>query len=278
MLERASGAGSRDSQRRGGREPGVWRGPLAGMAPGELQHGGLRGTAFPGWRLLSAFIALLLVAVLLVFFNADAFYLRSLQVDGQQYLTREEVFALANVAGQHIFFINADDVRDNILRSSSIAEARVHPGWPPDMLRISLEERQPALAWEESGVTNWIDLQGRVMLQREERADLLLVRALASPAGLPAPNVSLDEAIVNGALQLQGLLPQLRELNFHPDKGLGYTAAGGWQVWLGSGAGMADRMLVYEALVGDLSRRGIQPVEINVANPHSPYYSVAGSQ
>lgn len=278
MPERASGAGSRDSQRRGERQPGIWRGPLAGMAQGELQHGGLRGTAFPGWRLLSAFIALLLVAVLLVFFNADAFYVRSLQVDGQQYLTREEVFALADVAGQHIFFVNADDVRDKILRSSSVADARVHPGWPPDMLRISLEERQPALAWEESGVTNWIDLQGRVMLQREERADLLLVRALASPAGLPAPNVSLDEAIVNGALQMQGLLPQLRELNFHPEKGLGYTAAGGWQVWLGSGAGMADRMLVYEALVGDLSRRGIQPVEINVANPHSPYYTVAGSQ
>lgn len=278
MLERASGAGARDSQRRAERQPGIWRGPLAGMAQGELGHGGLRGHSFPGWRLLSAFIALLLVAVLVVFFNADAFYVRSLSVEGQRYLTREEVFALADVAGRHIFFINAADVRANILRSSSVAEARVQPGWPPDMLRISLEERQPALAWEESGVTTWIDLQGRVMLQREQREDLLLVRALAGPAGLPAPNVALDEAIVNGALQLQGLLPQLRELSFHPDKGLGYTAAGGWQVWLGSGAGMADRMLVYEALVGDLSRRGIQPQEINVANPHSPYYTVAGSQ
>jgi hypothetical protein len=115
-------------------------------------------------------------------------------------------------------------------------------------------------------------------VELREREDLLLVRALVNPAGLPAPNVTLDKEIVNGALQVQGLLPQLEELNYQPDKGLGYTAAGGWQVWLGSGAGMADRMLIYEALVGDLARRGIQPVEINVANPHSPYYTVAGSQ
>ncbi len=278
MAERASGAGSRESQRRSARQPGIWRGPLAGVARAELQHGGLRGTVFPGWRLPSALITLLLVAALVVFFNVDVFYVHSLRVEGQQYLTREEVFALADVAGQHIFFVNVDAVRENILRSSSVADAHVHPGWPPDMLRISLEERQPALAWEESGVTTWIDLQGRVMLQREERSDLLLVRALASPAGLPAPNVTLEEDIVNGALQVQGLLPELQELSYHPDKGLGYTAAGGWQVWLGSGAGMADRMLIYEALVGDLSRRGIQPLEINVANPHTPYYTVAGSQ
>ncbi len=278
MPERVSGAGSRDSQRRSARQPGIWRGPLAGMAQGELQHGGLRGTVFPGWRVPSALIAFLLIAVLLVFFNADVFYVHSLRVEGQQYLTREEVFALADVAGQHIFFVNADKVRENVLRSSSVADAQVHPGWPPDMLRISLEERRPALAWEESGVTTWIDLQGRVMLQREERDDLLLVRALASPAGLPAPNVMLEEDIVNGALQVQGLLPELQELSYHPDKGLGYTAAGGWQVWLGSGAGMADRMLIYEALVGDLARRGIQPLEINVANAHTPFYTVAGSQ
>lgn len=268
----------RDSRRRPVRQPGIWRGAPAGAARRNLQHGGLRAGAFPGWRLLSAVIALILAAVLVLFFATDAFYVRSLGVDGLVYLTREEVFALADIAGLHLFAVNPAAVQENILRSSSVAAARVQLGWPPDMVQISLEERQPALVWEQAGVTTWIDLQGRVMLQREERSDLLRVSARSAQEGPPGPDLQLDADIVNGALQLHSLLPQLQQLHYHPDHGLGYTAAGGWQVWLGTGAGMADRMRVYDALVQDLTRRGIQPAEVNVANPYTPFYSLAGGQ
>ncbi len=268
----------RDSRRRQVREPGIWRGALASAARRDLQHGGFRGSAFPGWRLLSALIALTLAVVLVLFFVIDVFYVRTISVEGLDNLTREEVFALADVANLHIFAVNPATVRANILRSSSVAAARVQLGWPPDLVQISLEERQPALVWEQAGVTTWIDLQGRVMLQREERSDLLRVNALGSLEGPPGPNLKLDASIVSGALLLHALVPQLEQLRYHPDNGLGYTAAGGWQVWLGTGAGMMDRIQVYDALVSDLVRRGIQPTEINVANPHAPFYSLAGGQ
>lgn len=269
----------RDGRRRPAREPGIWRGALASAARRDLQHGGFRGGGgFPGWRLLSGFIALILLLLLIVFFSADVFYVRSLSVEGLEYLTREEVFALANIAEVHLFTVDPELVQANILRSSSVAVARVQLGWPPDMVQIALEERQPALVWEEGGITTWIDLQGRVMLQREERSDLLRVSAQVSLEGPPGPSVRLDAAIVTGAMQLQGLKPELEQLRYHPDNGLGYTAAGGWQVWLGTGAGMTDRVLVYDALVNDLTRRGIQPTEVNVANPHAPFYSLAGGQ
>lgn len=278
MQQRATGAGPRESRRRSSRQPGIWRGALAGAVRGDLQHGGYRGSGFPGWRLLSAFIAIALVVVMLLFLAVDVFYVRSLSVEGLEYLTREEVFALADVAGRHIFFVNRDAIRHNILRSSSVAAVRVQLGWPPDMVSIALEERQPALAWESGGVTTWIDLHGRVMLQREEREDLLLVSALTGLEGPSGPDTQLDADIVNGALLLQGLAPELQRLDYHPDKGLGYTADGGWQVWLGVGTGMADRMLVYDALVSDLQRRSIQPGEVNVANPRAPFYTLSGSQ
>ena len=268
----------RDSRRRSAREPGIWRGALASAARRDLHHGGFRGGGFPGWRLLSGLIAFTLGLVLVIFFVADVFYVRTLSVEGLDNLTREEVFALADVANLHIFAVNPATVRANILRSSSVAAARVQLGWPPDLVQISLEERQPALVWEQAGVTTWIDLQGRVMLQREERSDLLRVSVQGSLEGPPGPNLKLDAGIVRGALQLHNLVPQLEQLRFHPDNGLGYTSAGGWQVWLGTGAGMTDRMLVYDALVSDLTRRGIQPTEINVANPHAPFYSLAGGQ
>ena len=268
----------REGRRRLARTPGIWRGALAGAGRRNLQHGGWRGGGFPGWRLLSGFLTLALGAVLGVFFASEVFYVRSLSVEGLDALTREEVYALADIAEAHLFTVNPARVEENILRSSSVATARVTLGWPPEMVQVTLEERQPALVWEQAGVTTWIDLQGRVMLQREERGDLLRVSALDNLEGPPGPNVQLEAEIVRGALQLQVLLPEVQQLRYHPNEGLGYTAAGGWQVWLGVGADMSERVLVYDALVRDLRRRGIAPTEVNVANPHAPYYSLGGGQ
>ena len=190
---------------------GGWRGrrasgagALAGAGRRNLQHGGWRGGGFPGWRLLSGFLTLALGAVLGVFFASEVFYVRSLSVEGLDALTREEVYALADIAEAHLFTVNPARVEENILRSSSVATARVTLGWPPEMVQVTLEERQPALVWEQAGVTTWIDLQGRVMLQREERGDLLRVSALDNLEGPPGPNVQLEAEIVRGALQAAG--------------------------------------------------------------------------
>ncbi|MBZ0288408.1 MAG: FtsQ-type POTRA domain-containing protein, partial [Anaerolineae bacterium] len=228
---------ARQRRRATGRTPGIWQGNLESADDRPAVQHGVRGRVFVSWRLFSALIILILILVLWLFFSADLFYVHSVAVGGLQYLTKEEVFALSDIANMHIFWIDPQTVRQAILRSPTVADARVEVGWPPNMVQIIVEERQPALVWEQAGVATWIDLQGRIMQQREDRPDLLRISRVPAVGEAPAPlgpNDRLDANIVNGALQLKSLYPNVTVLRYHPDKGLGFGDAGGWEAWFGT--------------------------------------------
>jgi hypothetical protein len=264
---------SREGRRRSNRSPGIWRGPLRTGERPTVEHG-VRDRSFIGSRLISGLIVIGLVGVLFVFFSADAFYVHSIAVGGLQYLTVEEVFALTEIADMHVFWVDPAQVRESILRSPTVADAQVTVEWPPQMVKVVIEERQPALVWEQSGVSTWIDLQGRVMLLREDRPDLIRVVTENQVDGPLGPNVQLDSDIVSGSLQLRSLYPEIAVLRYHPEKGLGYTDGRGWDVWFGTGTDMPEKLIVYQAIIENLLARGIQPGEISIANRHAPFYSV----
>lgn len=267
---------SRNRRRRADRSPGV----LRRTSPSEIaerrtQEQQERGDSYIRWRILSALIVLVFGAMLVFIFTTDLFYVRSVRVRGLGYLTTEEVFGFADVANYHLFWLDPDVVRDSILRSSSIADARVELAWPPHMINIEIEERQPAIIWSEAGQRLWVDLQGRMMPARVETNNLIRVEVTAGAFDETLTDgQQLDKDIVFGALQLQELLPQNSFLNYDRVHGLGWTDENGWQVWMGAGTGMTDKLKIYQTLVQDLITRGIQPGEINIANPNAPFYTV----
>lgn len=239
-----------------------------------VEHSEPRHRTF-NWRWVSLAIVLILSGVMFFFYSADAFYVRGINVGGTRYLTREEVFAFANIANMHIFWVNPQEVRKNLLRSPSIAEARVWLSWPPQMVNIVVEEREPALVWEQAGTAIWVDIQGRIMAQQEDRPDLIRISAdtLVSDGPL-GESGRVETDVVIGALQLQALLPDVPMLRYDSARGLGFVNAEGWQVWLGTGTGMAEKLAIYNTLSRDLVARGIQAGEVNVVNPDAPFYTV----
>ena len=200
-----------------------------------VQHS-TRGRTFITARVFSGLIILSLIAVLALFFTADAFYISSFAVGGLRYMTTNEIFALTDVTNMHVFWIDPGEVRDELLRSPTIANATVHVGWPPNMLTLIIEEREPALVWEQNGTASWIDLQGRVMQQREDRPNLLRVQV--DPLIEGEASATIDPEIVIGTIQFHTLVPDVTLLRYHPDKGLGYNDQRGWEVWLGVGSDM----------------------------------------
>lgn len=261
----------RAAARVGTREPAIWRaGAAAPIEDTERPQAQVQGRAFSSWRLISGLIVLSLLLVLVILFSSDAFYIHSISVSGLQTMTKEEVFALANIADLHVFWLDPAQIRADLLRSPTIANATVAVNWPPQTVQIAIQEREPALVWEQAGVAAWIDLQGRVMRQREDRGDLLRIQADNDMDG--PPGQAIDPAIVNGALQLHQLLPDVRVLRYHPESGLGFNDPRGWEAWLGTGLDMPQKILVYNAIVADLQSEGFRPGSINVADPHSPYY------
>ncbi len=130
-------------------------------------------------------------------------------------------------------------------------------GWPPNMVQIIVQEREPAVVWDQAGVQTWVDMQGRVMLQREERPDL--VRIVAEDSDGPiGPNVQVPLDVVTGALQLKALRPNIDMLRYDVEKGLGYQDGRGWEAWFGTGTDMPEKLLVYEAMVDNLVARQIR--------------------
>jgi hypothetical protein len=255
------------------RTPGLLRGPVGGSmvaGRGPVQHGARRW-GFSSWRAFSGMIVGTLVAVLFLFFSADIFYIHRISVGGTRYLSPEEVYALSGVADMHVFWVDPEQVRQNVLRSTTIADVDVQVGWPPNMVTVIVQEREPALVWEQSGVTTWIDVQGRVMSQREDRADLIRVVSSVDDGPL-SPNVQIGVDIVSGALQMRSLNQSLTSLRYDPIGGLGYNDARGWEAWFGTGNDMAAKIAVYNALVDNLQSRGITPRLVNVVSADDPFW------
>lgn len=265
----------RDRRRKEARTPGIWRGSLAAES-GErpvIEHG-TRGRVFVSWRAFSGLIILVLVIVLLLFFSSDAFYVHTISVGGLRYLTKEEIFTFANIANMHIFWVDPEQVRRDVMREPTVADATVYIGWPPDMVQIIIEEREPALIWVQAGVSVWVDLHGRVMRLREDRSDLPQILVDDLVEGAIGGNVLVPTDVVNGAIQLSELLPQVDVFRYNPHSGLGYQHPSGWQVWFGVGSDMAEKMLIYQGIEQNLLSRGIVPYKISIENPDAPYICI----
>ena len=236
-----------------------------------------RSREFSRWRVSSALIFILFSAVLVLFFTSDVFYVRSIQVRGNNHITREEVFAFADIADYHMFWLDPEQIRQSALRSSSIADISVELGWPPNLVTIIVQERQPAIVWSDAGAETWIDIQGRVIRARAEMPNLLHVNLLSDAYEGPKPRPEdLTGDLVLGALRLQEILPDGEQLSFHPVHGLGWTNEMGWQVWMGSdsAAVMGEKVKIYNVLVDNINSRAIPIAELNIANPDAPFYRV----
>ncbi len=267
-------ATSRTRQERRGSRAAIWRGSAAALSPEApaVQHG-VRPRGLGGARLLSAAIVVSMMLALAVFFLTDPFYVQGAAVGGNEYLTVSEVYTIADVGGWHLFWIDPEVLRQRLMNFPTIAQATVQIGWPPSMVQILIEEREPALVWEQAGVTVWVDLQGRVMSQRRTIEGLTRVIADSIEVDALGANMRLPVDVVTGALQLRQLVPDVPNLRYHPNKGLGYNDPRGWEAWFGSGTNMSEKMLIYSVIIEQVQPRvGAALVEINVGNPDAPVY------
>jgi hypothetical protein len=224
------------------------------------------------WRAVSAVIVIGLSIVLYLFLTADAFYVSSVAIGGEKYLSREEIFRFSDVAKRHIFWIDPAEVEARLEQVPNIADAKVYVGWPPDMVQIIVTEREPALIWEQ-GVRVWVDVNGIVMAQREDRPDLLRIVAADASESLDA-GARIPQTIVDGALQLRQRHPNIDVLTYDRLKGLGYRDGGGWTVWFGDGTEIDTKLLVYYKVVENIRSKGIQPGDIYMNEPDRPVYTV----
>jgi hypothetical protein len=238
-------------------------------------HAQIGGRVFVSWRAISGLMVAALGLIMALLFASDTFYVNTISVTGLDTLTRDDVFTLSGLRQLHLFWVDPVEVERALLQSPAIATARVLVNMPPDGVQIVIQEREPALIWEQAGLVSWVDVVGRVMQPREDRPSLL--RITADPDIDGAPPATIERDIVTGALQLHQLLTDVPSFRYHPDKGLGYNDPRGWEAWFGTGTTMPQRVTVYRAIIADLARRGIPFREVNVTDPDAPVYCCRGN-
>ncbi len=258
------------------RAPGVLHRATPGTVP-KLSRPARRERrlAFSRWRIVSAALFSLFGLTLLAFFTSDVFFVRAIQTRGNSFISGEEVFTYSELADYHMFWLDPQDIREKVLRSPSVADISVELGWPPNLVTLHVQERQPALVWSDAGDETWIDIQGRVMPARAEAPGLLHINLVDDGSDMPLPAADdFTKDMVLGAMRLRAVLPEGDQLDFHPIHGLGWTNEAGWQVWMGadSAAVMDEKIKIYDVLVENLDSRAIDVAELNIANPDAPFY------
>ncbi len=227
-----------------------------------------------GWRLVSLLLALCLLGALAMFIDGAMFYVSHVYVGGGRYVPPEEVYGLSDVANLHIFWVDPAEVARAVERDPAIAAAEVDVEWP-SRVQIHVVEREPSLVWEQAGVRTWVDVQGYIMPMRADIDGLL--RVVVEGRDEPVmPYSRVDRDVVDGALQLHALRPNIDVLFFHPIKGLGLLDGRGWRVYFGTGTDMYEKLQVYEALVAQVWQEGAGewPDVFDVGDLRAPYYRV----
>lgn len=211
-----------------------------------------RGVVIPfSWRWLSGTLSIALLLTMYGMVASNVFIVNSIGVGPLRYLAPEEVYEIADVSNTHLFWIDAQDIEARLEANPSIADAQVFIGWPPNMVSIQIIERDPVLVWVQSNFPVWVDINGTVMFQRQDRPELVRV-VYPEGQGILGVGDQVDRDIIAGALQLKAKFPTIEVLLYDDIKGLGYrdTRQGNsWVVWFGTGTQMEMKVLVYNEIV-----------------------------
>jgi hypothetical protein len=248
-----------------------------------------------GWRLASLILVGGLAFLIYHLWTAPFYQVQAAELFGNHYLTSEIVNRQLNLYNKPIFTIDPQQTEKDLQFAfqNLLEEVTVQVDLPASVI-VTVQERQPVIAWEQDGKTLWIDANGIAFDPVVENEELVYVLASGSP---PAPYITLDELdnsendgnplevilapevlmkpeMVSAIITLQGYAPEGMPLIYDAQHGLGFHHPNrGWDVYFGKDvSNINEKLNVYKAIKAEMKQKGISPVMISVEHIHAPYY------
>ena len=233
------------------------------------------------WVALAIAVVTLAAAYLLLY--TPFFAVQRITVTGAVNVNSTELISGMGVMQRQLVTLDWGQARQALLAGyPEIADARLQWAFP-NTLAVTITERVPVAEWRQDNQAVWVDVDGFAFPVRNPALGVTVVQA-NGPA--PTPALTEEQAALSGAKPflypelvraikvVSGTVPQGTVLMYDPNYGLGWTdPQQGWQVFYGSTEGNnEEKMAVYNALVAELSAKGIRPTLINVEYPHAPFY------
>ena len=223
--------------------------------------------ASPRWISL---LVLLLIGMLIYLVGADStFVISEVQVDGNVNLSRQALVEASGIDNLHIFWVDPAKAARKVAEIPGVLTATVQIGWP-NQAHITVAERTPVLEWDQAGNRFWVDANGLLMQARQQSSGMLVILSQERETLKKGDRLPLE--VIEGALQLRRLRPNIESLYFERRTGLSYLDGRNWEAFFGVGADMDKKLVVYETLVEELVARELQPEYISVINKEKPFY------
>jgi cell division septal protein FtsQ len=218
-------------------------------------------------------VGLLVVSVwaLLMIGRSDFFFLTAIPVEGAETIPDSEIVAGSGLSGTHVFAADPNAAAIRISEIPGVISSTVTLEWP-NKVAIKVIEDDPIALWEQAGKRYWVNEHGHLIPARENLFGLVLIESESAEAVSEQSFVPGD--VVDGALLLRNLRPNIDRLYYRPGNGLSYQDGRGWRAYFGTGLDMEQKLAVYETIVDDLLSRSITPSFISVRNQQKPFYKV----
>jgi hypothetical protein len=259
-------------------------------------------SSLKGFLLSARWISLLILALcggaLALIGMDEGFYLTLVPVEGVASIPPDEVVSASGLGGAHIFAVEPQLAAQRVDDLPGVISATVALEWPNQAV-IQIREESPVAVWEQNGQRYWVNEDGELVPARIDIPGLLHIIA-EGPAPNPAaveemagetvtdeeeetssaeaeatpatPVLFVPQPVLQGALLLKELRPNIEALNYDPGAGLSYQDGRGWRAYFGAGTDMAQKLVVYETLVEKLVANGITPQYVSVQNQEKPFY------
>lgn len=226
-------------------------------------------------RWISLTLLLICAASLALIGYDESFYLDLIPVEGALTIPPSEIVQASELSNIHVFSADPNAAAAKIQALPGVVSTTVTLQWP-NQVQIQVAEEAPVAVWDQGGQQYWIDENGRLIPARVRTVGLLQIQ---SELNEPLEIDFIPVEVLEGAMQLKELRPNIDHLYYRPAGGLSYEDGRGWRVYFGIGLDMAQKLTVYERVVEDMLARGLTPEYISVSNQERPYYkSVVSSQ
>jgi cell division protein FtsQ len=236
-----------------------------------------------GTRWVSGVILIITAAMLFVMWSTEPFIIKSAKLVGNERLGASEINAVLGVIGKSAVLASPAQMKYNLQAAfPELKDVKVSVGFPGSVT-VRVVERKPLIAWQQDNKVSWIDADGVAFPPRGAADGLIPVLAMGDP---PAIETDLNYETINlmskplltpqtvQALQsMIAYMPEGTTLIYEPDYGLGWNDSRGWKAYFGRTTGdMALKVTMYQAIVDNLTQRGISPSMVSVEYPNAPFY------
>jgi cell division septal protein FtsQ len=184
----------------------------------------------------------------------------STQIGGAARISPNDIFTAAGVDGRNILLVRPGDIAQRVREVPGIQGASVYVRLP-NLVIIDVQEYAPLVAWQGVTTTVWLSENASEVPQAGGPPPLTLDDRTG--AALAASKLLWPEVVAYVAA-LHRARPDIKDIAYGEEQGLYYRTAEGWEVWLGDGDEIEQKLALLDGARQEITSAGVKPKVVDL--------------